>query len=210
MKRECTEEESILREFLLETNLPLKDIAKNLNWTDYKLSKEIKRLGLGWIRRSDRKLSRGHAALFSVMQKIAQNEKVVVEHHIGERLRLDVYCPSLKVALEFHGRQHFEFVHHFHKTIEAFVESQDRDMRKEELCKELGIALVVFRYNDDLSEDVVYSRILDAIRSTPPAKEKQSQKSRFKGNPYYESAKQRDREWRKERYRKMKAQKKET
>lgn len=208
MKNDAWDEETLLKDYLFNTNLSLKEIATELEWTDYKLSKEIKRLGLTWVRRKNKKMSRGHAALYHMLQRIVPNERVVTEHHVGEQLRLDIYCPALKIAIEFHGRQHFYFVEHFHKTLKGFEESQERDLRKEELCQEQGIALVVFRYNDNLDEDTVFERILDAVKATKAAVPKQTTQTKFKGNPYYEASKQRNREWRKEQYRKMKAQKK--
>lgn len=208
MKDDAWDDETLLKDYLFNTNLSLKEIATELEWTDYKLSKEIKRLGLTWVRRKNKKMSRGHAALYHMLQRIVPNERVVTEHHVGEQLRLDIYCPALKIAIEFHGRQHFYFVEHFHKTLKGFEESQERDLRKEELCQEQGIALVVFRYNDNLDEDTVFERILDAVKATKAAVPKQTTQTKFKGNPYYEASKQRNREWRREQYRKMKAQKK--
>lgn len=206
MKDDAWDEETLLKDYLFNTNMSQKEIAAELDWTEYKLSKTIKALGLDWVRRKNKKMSRGHAALFHMLQRIVPNERVITEHQVGEQLRLDIYCPSLKLAIEFHGRQHFYFVEHFHKTLKGFQESQDRDLRKEELCKEQGIALVVFRYNDNLDEDIVFERILDTIKATKPAEKQETTRSRFKGNPYYETSKQRNREWRKEQYRKMKTQ----
>lgn len=208
MKDDAWDEETLLKDYLFNTNFSLKEIATELDWTEYKLSKEIKRLGLTWVRRKNKKMSRGHAALYHMLQRIVPNERVVTEYHVGEQLRLDIYCPALKIAIEFHGRQHFYFVEHFHKTLKGFEESQERDLRKEELCQEQGIALVVFRYNDNLDEDTVFERILDAVKVTKAAAPKQTTQTKFKGNPYYEASKQRNREWRREQYRKMKAQKK--
>lgn len=202
------DEDAVIKDSLFNTNLSQKDIAQEVGLSEYKLAKKIKEMGLTWVRRKDRKMSRGHAALFHILQRLAPNETVVTEYHIGERLMLDIYCPALKLAIEFHGRQHFYYVEHFHGDMNGFEESVKRDERKEELCKEQGITLVAFRYNDNLDEDVVLERLLDAIRSSkPPTKPPvDPTKSRYKGNPYYEAQKQRQREWRKEQYKKMKSQ----
>jgi hypothetical protein len=200
------DEDSVIKDSLFNTNLSMKDIASEVGLTEYKLAKRIKELGLTWVRRKDRKMSRGHAALFHILQRLAPNETVVTEYHIGERLMLDIYCPALKLAIEFHGRQHFYYVEHFHGDKQGFTDSQKRDERKEEMCREQDITLVVFRYNDNLDEDIVFERLVDAIRSSKPPAEPEPTKSRYKGNPYYEAQKQRQREWRKEQYKKMKSQ----
>ena len=202
-----TEKDELLRDLLFETNLSLTKIAEELGWTQYHLNKRINALGLSWVKRHYRKMSRGHAALYKIMENLLPGEEVVTEHHIGERLMLDVYCPKYKVAAEYHGRQHFEYVSYFHKDRQDFIEGQKRDERKMELCKEQGIALIVLRYNDTLTEEVVFDRLLNAIRNTPyRAENKELQKPRFKGNAYYEKMQRKNREYRKAQYQKLKKQ----
>lgn len=201
-------EDNILIDYLFNTNLSQREIAKEMGWSEYKVSQRIKALGLGWIKRSNRKLSRGHSALLSLMQRLLPGEEVTTEHHVGEQLRLDIYCSRYKIGAEYHGRQHFYYVDHFHGSMAEFLASQDRDQRKEELCKEQGIALVVFRYNDELNEDTVFNRMLEAIQAAPKPSPKKETVARYKGNPYYEASKQRQREYRKKQYQRMKQQQK--
>lgn len=147
-------------------------------------------------------MSKGSEKLTKYMQELLPGETVVNEHHIGERLMLDVYCDAYKLAAEYHGRQHFEYVEHFHGNLRGFKESQARDLRKEELCEELGIALVVFRYDEDLSKEAVFDRMLQALKNTEIVKEEKT--SRYKGNPYYERQLERQREYRRKQYRRKK------
>lgn len=203
------EQDDLLKDLLFNTNLPLTKIAEELGWTKYQLNKRMNYLGLNWVKRYYKKLSRGHAALLKIMQNLLPGEEVVTEHHIGERLMLDVYCPKYKIAAEYHGRQHFEYVEHFHNTKQDFIDGQARDERKAELCKEQGIALIVFRYNDTLTEEVVFDRMLTALRSRPePKKEDTPEPPRFKGNAYYEKMKRKNREYQKAQYQKLKKQQK--
>lgn len=198
---EFWDEDAILTDLLFTTNLSPSEIAKELEWTQAKTAQRIKDLGLTWVRRSNHKLSRGHAALTTIMQKLLPGEPIVNEHHIGERLMLDIYCPTYKIAAEFHGRQHFFYSNLFHENLYDFKAGVARDERKVELCKELGISLVVFRYNDKLTDEAVYDRMIEAIRSTPPVvKERKT----IKGNAYYEQMKQRKREQDRINYQKMK------
>lgn len=192
-----------LKDFLFTTNKSFREIAEDLGQTEVWVRKRVKDLGLGWVRRSRGYASRGQAALTHLIKRLLPGETVISEHCIGERLFLDIYCPGYQLAAEFHGRQHFEFSLFFHGTMEKFKESQARDMRKEELCKEKGIALVVFRFNDTLTEEAVFDRLLDAIRSASSSTEEEAL-PKFKGNKYYENFKQRQREYRRESYRKMK------
>jgi hypothetical protein len=152
-------------DLLLETSMSLTDIAKELGWNLNFLNKKINQLGLSWAKERHRKMSRGQAALTAIMQKLLPNEKIVNEHYLGERLKLDIYCPKYKIGAEYHGRQHFYYTSRFFESKEDFERALERDERKIELCKEQGIALIIFRYNDKLTEEAVYERMLEAIKN---------------------------------------------
>jgi len=160
-------EKYLITDLLLSTDLTKTQIAEQLEITIPELNKRIKSYGLDWVKAKKRKMSRGQTAIVDILKKILPNEKIDFEHHIGERLLLDIYVPSYDLAIEYHGRQHFEFSAFFHKSEIDFELSQERDERKIELCKELGITLVIFRYNDVLNEDTVFERILHSIKTQP-------------------------------------------
>lgn len=206
----------VLMDLLLETNMSMAEIAKDLGVTQSFLTTQMKQLGLTWIKRRTQKMSRGQASLTATLKKLLPNEHVENEYHIGEMLRLDVYCRAYSLAIEYHGRQHYEFLNRFYDSYEDFVRAQERDRRKEEMCKESGITLVIFKYNDDLSEDVVYDRILTALQqdvglqpATPhrrPKREKRSLKT--ENNALYEEIKKKRREYGKEMRERMKDERK--
>ncbi|HJS83550.1 MAG TPA: hypothetical protein VJ742_12025 [Nitrososphaera sp.] len=197
-------DDALLKDYVFDSNLSVREIAQNLEATKLEVTKRIRELGLSWIRkRSNGHVSRGQAALTNMMRKLLPGETIVNEEPIGNRLRLDVYCPKFKLAAEYHGRQHFYYVEHFHRDIEGFRESQRRDERKLEICKNLGIVLVVFRYTDLLDEDAVFERLLWALREAPEEKVEPVEK---KVDPYYQAQLQRKREYRREAYRRMKKQ----
>lgn len=192
-----------LADLVFGTNNSFAEIATDLGVSEVWVRKRIKELGLGWVRKNKGAASRGQAALTAIMRKLLPGENILTEYPVGEGLRLDVYCPNYKLAAEFHGRQHFEFNIHFHENGWDFEQAQKRDIRKAQLCEDLGISLVVFRYNDELTEETVFNRLLDAIEHGPAIVEEEKP-SKFKGNAYYEAAKQRQREYRKQAYRRMK------
>lgn len=179
---------NLLVELLWETNKTKQAIAAEMGITLSELQKRIKYFGLDWIRSSSKKMSRGQQALTQIMRKIMPGEEIVNEYHIGERLMLDVFCPKYKIAAEFHGRQHFEFIPYFHDTYDEYVRSCLRDDRKLQLCEEQGITLVVFRYCDNLTEDLIYTRIMDELRETTAPKTAITKKPRasMKHTPQYE------------------------
>lgn len=204
---ESLDDNEFLIDLLFETKMSLSQIAKEVNMSINDLNKKINSLGLSWVKEHHKKMSRGQAALTAIMQKLLPGEKIVNEFHIGERLKLDVFCPSYNLAAEYHGRQHFYYTQRFFESKYEFEEAQKRDDRKMELCKQNGIALIVFRYNDLLTEQSVYDRMLDAIRNSKVEPSSVKKKS-LKDNPFYEKAKKENAEKRKQYYKKMKDNKK--
>jgi hypothetical protein len=64
----------------------------------------------------------------------------------GSNLEIDIYNDDLKLGIEYSGRQHYEYVPHFHKDHNAFLEQKYRDEIKEKKCKENGIKLIIVPY----------------------------------------------------------------
>lgn len=189
-----------LVDLMFETSMPLSEIAKELNWPINKLNKEINRLGLSWLKDSRKKMSRGQTALTVMLKKLLPGEKIVNEFHIGERLKLDVYCPKYQVAAEYHGRQHFFYTQRFFESKYEFEESIERDEKKVQWCKDNGVALVVFRYNDKLTEEAVFERLMEAIRTSPFIPKEKSKKSII-DTTAYKMVKKKNSEYRKKAYR---------
>lgn len=202
------DDDLFLIDLLLESNLTLTEIARELNISIKELNKKINILGLSWIKEQKKKSSRGQSALTAVMKKLLPGEKIVNEYHIGDRLRLDVYCPSYKLAAEYHGRQHFFYTQRFFDSKYEFEEALKRDQKKIELCKQEGIALVVFRYNDLLTEDSIYARLLEALRSNGWTDKNKLNKKSITDNPFYIKQKEIRRQKTKEAYRASKQHKK--
>lgn len=198
-----------LTDLVFDSSYSTQEIARELDRTELEVVKQIRELGLGWVKKKKRNgVSRGQTALTDIMRKLIPGQKIENEYVIGERLRLDVYCPAYKLAAEYHGRQHFYYVPHFHGTKDGFYESQARDERKIELCREQGIELVTFRFNDSLTEDAVYDRLLFALRNSKalPAKDLTDNRvPKYRGNPFYEEQKEKRRQYRKEQYKRSKA-----
>lgn len=63
-----------------------------------------------------------------------------------DRQHLDVYIPSLSIAIEYQGKQHFEPIEFF-GGVESFAYRKDLDQRKRMLCEANGITLIEFPYD---------------------------------------------------------------
>lgn len=74
----------------------------------------------------------------------------------GTRMRIDFYIHLIKLAFEFDGTQHDNYVSHFHGSRKKFAEAKNRDWQKEEWCELNGIRLIrVNETNIDDLEDLI-------------------------------------------------------
>jgi hypothetical protein len=97
----------------------------------------VTKIGEGWV--SETQLYNDIREAFPHLE--------VIRHASPEWLRqqhLDIYIPELKVALEYHGRQHDEPIEFFGGQ-EAYERTQERDLRKLRLCRRHGVRLIHVR-----------------------------------------------------------------
>lgn len=71
----------------------------------------------------------------------------IINPNTNKKLEIDCYNAELRIGVEYHGINHYKFIPFFHKTLEAFKESQMRDEFKELMCSKLGITLIIVPYN---------------------------------------------------------------
>lgn len=61
---------------------------------------------------------------------------------------------KLCCLIEYDGKQHFQFIKTWHKTMEGFNASVQRDKEKDEYCKQNNIKLYRIKYDDDLETEM--------------------------------------------------------
>ena len=62
------------------------------------------------------------------------------------------------MAVEHQGVQHFEPVEMF-GGVDGLIKTQERDERKARLCAENGVKLIYFRYDEDITKELVRTGI---------------------------------------------------
>lgn len=106
----------------------------------------VPQVGQGWV--SETELYQAICDAFPGVQ--------VVQHGrppwLG-RQHLDVWLPHWNVAVEYHGRQHFEPVEFFGGQ-DAFERTVERDERKLRLCRRHRVKLIVATEDDPVEEVV--------------------------------------------------------
>ncbi len=80
--------------------------------------------------------------------KFPSNRKILAN---GQEL--DLYNERHRIAIEYHGIQHYEFVKGWHKDAKGFQRSRERDERKLELCDQLSIKLFVVSCKQSRTDD---------------------------------------------------------
>lgn len=90
-----------------------------------------------------RRLLKQAYPLYSVL------EEVSIPLKKGSTVFLDFLLPQLRICVEVNGRQHFEFVQHFHNNMLGFRLQQKADKLKREWLTLNNIRLIDLNYNED-------------------------------------------------------------
>ena len=105
--------------------------------------------------------------LFLQVQKLFPHDEIVEDYFhpeisrlSGANVQFDIYLIQKKIAIEYHGKQHYEDIPSGFSSVETY---QFRDLEKEKLCKQHGINLIVVPYwwdnNLDSLRTYLYSKI---------------------------------------------------
>ena len=107
-----------------------------------------------------RNVSKPQAQIVELLYKRNPSYKIEEEVHIEDSLRLDILLRNLGITIEYMGRQHYEFIGHFHKTQEGFEAAQERDRKKAKYCEDIGLTLIIISYEEKITEELI-DKVLD-------------------------------------------------
>ncbi len=123
-------------------------IAQDLDGNDYDwtISNKISR-------GNKRKTSNLHSIAKSLLRKKYPNTQIYEEVPIdivikSKKLFLDFYVPSLSLAIEVNGGQHYKFNPHFHKSKRDFYKACVNDSNKLYWCELNEIELVILKFDE--------------------------------------------------------------
>jgi len=103
-----------------------------------------------------RKRSKYHMRARSLLREIFHSYRMLeevklpgstVSHRKGV-LFLDFLIPQIKLGIEVHGQQHYEYTPFFHKNKADFVIAKAKDEDKIEWCELNKVDLIVLKYSD--------------------------------------------------------------
>jgi very-short-patch-repair endonuclease len=110
-------------------------------------------------------VSKGSEELLVFVKELYPNQRIELEHNVADRggLYIDIFLPRLKLAFEFDGEQHFEYIEHFHGSRYNFLRAKKRDEEKDVLCRTKGITLIRVAYNEDMTKTLIHDKIDEAL-----------------------------------------------
>ena len=100
-----------------------------------------------------------------LLSNLFPNYKIEREYYFtyrGRRFYFDFFIPELSVAIECHGKLHFEFNEHFYEGPDDFIRAKRRDRMKEEYAALEGIAFVTVRHDEKIDERILLGKITEA------------------------------------------------
>lgn len=92
---------------------------------------------------------KGEAALAELVKNIFPNAYREYSPSWLTGQRIDVFIPSLQVALEYHGEQHYKPVGYFGGK-EGLSRTKERDQRKAKACKDAGVILIEWKSTEPI------------------------------------------------------------
>ncbi len=105
--------------------------------------------------------------VYNTIRKVLPGLRITKEYYIkykNKKLFFDFYIADLGLLVEVQGRQHVEFVKHFHGNKEKFIEQKYRDNLKIEYTENSNKALVRFYYDEEITEELVmmkFNKVFD-------------------------------------------------
>lgn len=100
--------------------------------------------------------SDGEAVVYLHLRKYLKENEIILQYSPEwlKPQRVDLFIPSLNLAIEYQGRQHFEAIEYFGGQ-KTFEEQQIRDKIKKSLAEEKGVKLEYITYEEDIQERIL-------------------------------------------------------
>ncbi len=113
----------------------------------------VPEIGEGWV---------SETTLKNMVSKLIEPLGYSVQHHAYpawlKGQHLDIYVPDLKLGIEYMGKQHYQPVEVFGGE-DGFKEIKKRDREKSKICREKGIHLIQFKYDEPIDSQYVANRL---------------------------------------------------
>jgi len=92
--------------------------------------------------------------IYELLTRTFPQSIITKEHYVkylGQQLFFDFYVKDYNILFEIQGRQHTEYVGHFHGDRDGYLEMKRRDNLKLRYCQENNLDLVIINYDEDIN-----------------------------------------------------------
>lgn len=105
---------------------------------------------------------KSESSLFILVSK--EYPDAIYQYHCDwlARQSLDIYIPSLHIGIEYQGEQHYRSVEFFGGDL-SYQATIKRDLHKAQLCKEHGVHLIHWKYDEALSKTLLHQKINEIL-----------------------------------------------
>lgn len=123
---------------------------------------------LNKVVRQDTPKSSHHAKALEIIAKICPSAPCYNEVTLlgckgvgGVVLCADIFLPNIRLIIEVHGKQHYEYTPFFHKSKAGYYNYCRNDGIKKKWCEINNIKYLELKYNEqDKWEDLIYDSIV--------------------------------------------------
>jgi len=91
-----------------------------------------------------------HTKALHLLKNAFPTQLILEEIRIpGSKMRLDIYLPTERLAIEVQGRQHYEMTNFFFSDRLSFLRARERDNQKARWCFQHKIQILVLCYKEE-------------------------------------------------------------
>lgn len=101
----------------------------------------LPKIGEGWV---------SETRLFNLVKEIFPDARQHARPKWLSPQHLDIFMPSQGLAIEYHGKQHFEAVDYFGGESQ-FKDTRERDQRKRLKCKKAKVKLIEWHHKIEIN-----------------------------------------------------------
>jgi len=105
-------------------------------WEQYKFNQKQKRSSQWWLYKTLKEI------LPSEVEVIEEYSHPSLKFETGSPICLDIFVPSLNLAFEYHGYQHY----HHHKIFGEVKSRKERDNERHKACTSIGVTSISVPY----------------------------------------------------------------
>lgn len=101
---------------------------------------------------------------YDLLKEVYPIYDVIYEYPIGEiEQRIDLFIPTLGIAVEYNGIQHYKFSAFYHKDETDWNKGVMLDNKKKQFLQDHGVKLVVIPYNTKIKTAEELKEYIDSI-----------------------------------------------